>query len=202
MNRSLHRLALLAVVAASYACATPDQRTFYRQAIDKFSAKLPKAPTTCWLAPDLTGGGAGSNAIAEEVFTAFLLDKGLCRVVEKHPDANGGYEWPTTDLCPCGANVQSCSAQCAGGAGAALGGLGGFGGGSGSGDDNNRSNDKLLERYKKSQLPQKLVAYRIDELTQKKAVVHFRVSDIRTSVIEASSAVTIELESAPARREE
>lgn len=198
--RSLSFLALAALVAVG--CATPDQRYFYRSAIDQFSPKLPKAGVKCWVTPDLVGPGSGSNAIAEEVFTNYLLDKNLCEVVEKHPDALAGYTWPKDDICPCQAGVAPCNSACpaAGGAMAvpSLGGFGG-GGGSGEGNDNDRSHDKLLERFKKHSLPQKLIIYRIDELKPEKAVIWFRIADARTTAVESSQTVVIEKVTAPPR---
>jgi hypothetical protein len=197
MRHALRLSLLAALVVLAAGCRPPDQRLAYRRAIDKFSARLPKAPATCWITPDLSGPSAGSNAIAEEEFAAYIVEKGLCRVVEKHGDAAGGYEWPSADQCPCPANVTSCSAQCGGGG--VAGGLG-FGGG-GGGPDNNRSVDKLLERYKKSRLAQKVIVYRIDELTKQQAVIHFRVSDARSATVDAVQTVVVELV-APVRRDE
>jgi hypothetical protein len=192
---------LLAVGFLVAGCAGPNQRAYYRDAIAKFNGsehRIPDNSKTCWLAPDLVGSGVGSNVIAEEEFTHYLIKKDLCKIVEKHPDAAAGYTWPQTDVCPCPANVQSCQAQCdakpEGGAGA-LGGLGGLGGGGKAapeGHDNNRSNDKLLERYKKSTIPDKVITFRIDELNKERAVIHFRVSDAKKpGAIEQSEVIFV-----------
>lgn len=198
--KAVRVLGVVSVLALAVGCATPDQRTFYREAIKQFSPKLPRSDMRCWLTPDLVGPSAGSQAIAEEVFTEFLLASNLCRVVEKHPDATAGYTWPASDVCPCASGVQSCSAYCpATDAGAALPSLGG--GSAVSGHDNNRSGDKLLERHKKATLPNKLVIYRIDELTANKAVIHFRVADARTTTIEQAQTVTVEVQREPVHRD-
>lgn len=162
-------------------------------AIAKFHGseqRLPDGKETCWLAPDLVGSSAGSNVIAEEEFTHFLLKKDLCKVIEKHPDATVGYTWPQTDVCPCPANVHSCQAQCDGkdskessSSNSPVPSFGSLGGGGAKappeGHDNNRSSDKLLERFKKSSIPDKLITYRIDELNKERAVIHFRVSSAK-----------------------
>lgn len=183
-------------------CAGVNQRAYYRDAIAKFHGseqRLPDSKETCWLAPDLVGGNVGSNVIAEEEFTHFLIKKELCKVVEKHPDMVAGYTWPQSDVCPCPASVQTCSAQCdakpdAAGA-SPIGGLGLGGGGAKpppEGHDNNRSNDKLLERFKKSTIPDKLITYRIDELNKERAVIHFRVSNVKKDgAIEQSEVVFV-----------
>jgi len=202
----LRKLSLVALVAGLVAtgCAGPNQRQYYRDAIAKFHGseqRLPDGKETCWLAPDLVGAGAGANVIAEEEFTHFLLKKDLCKVVEKHPDSTVGYTWPAADVCPCPAGVQTCQAQCDGkdkeAAGAsAVPSFGSLGGGGAKpppeGHDNNRSNDKLLERFKKSTLPDKLITYRIDELTKERAVIHFRVSAMKKDgTIEESETVFV-----------
>lgn len=182
----------LAAGLLTMGCGGINQRAYYRDAIAKFhggsEGRIPDSKETCWLAADLVGNSAGSNTIAEEEFTHFLIKKDLCKIVEKHPDATVGYTWPQTDVCPCPANVQSCQAQCDAKPDAAAGAspVSGFGlGGGGSkstapeGHDNNRSNDKLLERFKKSTLPDKLITYRIDELNKERAVIHFRVSNVK-----------------------
>lgn len=203
----IQRVLLVALVSGLLAgCAGPNQRQYYRDAIAKFHGseqRLPDSKETCWLAPDLVGQGAGSNVIAEEEFTHFLLKKDLCKVVEKHPDATVGYTWPATDVCPCPAGVLSCQAQCDGkdkeassGPAVPSFGLGGAAGGGAKpppeGHDNNRSGDKLLERFKKSTLPDKLITYRIDELNKERAVIHFRVSAVKKDgVIEESTTVFV-----------
>ncbi len=109
-----------------------------------------------------------------------------------------GYTWPTSDVCPCAAGVQPCSAACPAAGGGAVPSLGGFGGGgAGVANDNDRSKDKLLERYKKRTLPQKLIVYRIDELKKNEAVIWFRISDVRTSTIEAAQTVVVRKASVP-----
>ena len=182
------RLALVfALALSSVACKTIDERYYYRQGITAFEKHIPPSNKTCWLTPDFSGGSSGNDAIAEEEFTKYLLEKNLCRVVEKHPDDVAGYTWPKDEVCPCGANVTNCSAACAGtnagGAAGAAGGLfsGGLSLGGGAGHDNNRSNDKLLERYKKAQLADKVLVYRIDKMDDKKAVIHFRLSDAKAN---------------------
>jgi hypothetical protein len=185
---------LLFVLAGlvSVGCSTVDQRHYYRQAIAGFKG-IPSASNKCWLAADLVGGSSGSPVIAEEEFTKYLVEKNLCKVVEKHPDSTVGYTWPEADRCPCAAGQTVCSgAQCTAAAGGSSG-FGGFGGGSSDGNDNNRSGDKILERFKKSTVPDKLITYRIDELTKKKAIIHFRVSDVKRSggTIEASEVITV-----------
>lgn len=203
----IRRMSLVALVAGIFAtgCAGPNQRQYYRDAIAKFHGseqRLPDSKETCWLAADLVGASSGSNVIAEEEFTHFLLKKELCKVVEKHPDATVGYTWPQTDVCPCPAGVQTCQAHCDGkdkesSAGGAVPSFGSLGGGGGAkpppeGHDNNRSNDKLLERFKKSTIPDKLITYRIDELTKERAVIHFRVSSVKKDgAIEESETVFV-----------
>ncbi len=205
----IQRVLLVALVGGLLSgCAGPNQRQYYRDAIAKFHGseqRLPDSKETCWLAPDLVGQASGSNVIAEEEFTHFLLKKDLCKVVEKHPDATVGYTWPATDVCPCPANVHSCQAQCDGKEtkeSSALPGVPSFGLGGGAsgggakpppeGHDNNRSSDKLLERFKKSTLPDKLITYRIDELNKERAVIHFRVSAVKKDgVIEESATVFV-----------
>jgi len=179
------RLALVfALALSSVACKTIDERYYYRQGITAFEKHIPASNKSCWLTPDLSGGSAGNDAIAEEEFTKYLLERNLCRVVEKHPDDVAGFTWPKDEVCPCGANVTPCSAACgSGGAGggAAAGLFGGVSLGGGGGHDNNRSNDKLLERYKKAQLADKVLVYRVDKLDDKKMVIHFRVSDAKAN---------------------
>jgi len=189
MFREMSIVALTAGLLTA-GCAGPNQRAYYRDAIAKFhgsEGRLPDSKETCWLAPDLVGSSTGSNTIAEEEFTHFLIKKDLCKIVEKHPDATVGYTWPQSDVCPCPANVQTCQAQCDAkpDAAASASPVPGFGlGGGGAkpapeGHDNNRSNDKLLERFKKSTLPDKLITYRIDELNKDRAIIHFRVSNVK-----------------------
>jgi hypothetical protein len=194
MFREMSFVALTAGLLLTAGCAGPNQRAYYRDAIAKFHGseqRLPDSKEVCWLAADLTGSSAGSNVIAEEEFTHFLIKKDLCKVVEKHPDATVGYAWPQADVCPCPAGVQTCQAQCdakpdaSAAGGSPVPGLGAFGAAAGGGKpppeghDNNRSNDKLLERHKKSTIPGKLITYRIDELNKERAVIHFRVSNVK-----------------------
>lgn len=192
MNNTLRFGLVVSLVASTFACKTVDQRYYYRQGITAFEKHIPPASKTCWLTPDLVGQGGGSNSIAEEEFTKYLLEKNLCKVVEKHVDDVAGYTWPKDEVCPCAANVSPCSMQCQAKhdapAGGGMPGLGSLGGGGASPDDNNRSSDKLLERYKKSQLVDKVIVYRIDELTKDRAIIHFRLSDAKASsgTIEAS----------------
>ena len=191
------RIFLVLVVADStFACKTIDYRYYYKQGITAFDKHLPPSGKTCWITPDVTGPSAGSDAIAEEVFTQYLVDRNLCRVIEKHPDDIAGYTWPKDDVCPCGAGIQPCASQCQTGAAPAPGAGGAFGFASAAapnGNDNNRSSDKLLERYKKAQLVDKLIVYRIDELNKDKCVIHFRVSDAKANgaSIEASQTFVI-----------
>jgi hypothetical protein len=192
-------LVILCAAAGASACKTVDQRYYYTQGIAAFDRDH-HIPTkgSCWLTPDPTGPAAGSDAIAEEEFTKYIVEKGLCHIVEKSPDDVAGYTWPKDEVCPCGSGVVPCSAQCdankpaAASAGGGFG-LGSLGGGAAVANDNNRSTDKLLERYKKSQLVDKVIVYRIDELNGNKAVLHFRVSDAKANsgAIEASKVYTI-----------
>jgi hypothetical protein len=198
------RIFLVVLAAGStFACKTIDQRYYYRQGIIAFDKHLPPSGKSCWLTPDLTGPQAGSNQIAEEEFTKYLIDRNLCRVIEKHPDDVAGYSWPKEDVCPCGSGVVPCAFQCEakkeGGGGGGGFGLPSIGGSAPAGHDNNQSSDKLLERYKKSQLVDKVIVYRIDELNKDRCVIHFRVSDAKANnaSIEASQTFII-----PAKVEE
>jgi len=188
----MRRLIPVALALAT-ACTLPNQRYFYRAAIEQAADRLPRAGVKCWLTPDLTGPMQGSPAIAEEVFSNYLVEARLCSQVEKHPDAIAGYSWPQNEVCPCQPKQENCSGTCHEGGGASVPSLGFGGGGGGGGNDNNRSNDRLLERYKKAHIAQKLVVYRIDELQEKKVIVYFRVSDAPTGVVEQAFTVTIEV---------
>ncbi len=171
-------------------CSPIEQRYFYRTAIEQFSAKLPKAGTKCWLTPDLVGPSQGSNAIAEEEFINFLLSKGLCEVVEKHPDVLAGYNWPKED---------TVGKDLAGSVASSSLGLPSIGAPvAADGNDNDRSRDRLLERFKKRTLPLKVIVYRIDDLKDDAAVIWFRISDARTAIVEASQTVLVRRVYAPA----
>ncbi len=195
MSKAQFQIMLALATGMTVACTPINQRYYYRSAIEKFAPKVSPSTAKCWVSPDLVGGGTGSSAIAEEEFTTFLIEKNICHVVEKHPDATGDYKWPEKDVCPCAANQTMCATGActpAGGGASAVPSFGGLGGGGGAeGNDNNRSGDKLLERHKKSTLPQKFILYRIDEMNSKKSVIHFRVSDAQNVWVEQSGTVTI-----------
>lgn len=193
---------LLPAIVLATGCATIDERAYYRDAIEKFANQdkgIPDSGSRCWLTPDLNGG-VGNSVLAEEEFVMFLLKNKLCRIVEKHQDDSAGYKWPESDRCPCPANVHNCDGTCPGaassGGAAPAGGLPlampGLGGGA-KGDDNNRSKDQLLERYKKSTMPEKIIVYRIDEETADKCTIFFRVSDTSKAdgTIETAGTVTV-----------
>jgi hypothetical protein len=84
-----------------------------------------------------------------------------------------------------------------------LGGLLGGGGGAavagivGAVYDGNLSEDILVERHKK-RMAQKVLIFRIDELEPRKAVIHFRLSDEATGMVESSATIPVEQE-APKR---
>src|SRR5580658_3538485 len=126
MKTAARLTAVLCTALSTFGCKTIDQRYYYRQGIQQFDKHLPPAGKSCWLTPDLTGPQAGSNAIAEEEFTKYLIERNLCRVVEKHGDDVAGYTWPKDEICPCAAGVANCSSQCAE-KDKAAGGGGGFG---------------------------------------------------------------------------
>jgi hypothetical protein len=187
------RIGLVVCVAAPFiACKTVDQRYYYRQGITAFEKHIPGSNKTCWLTPDTAGGSSGDNAIAEEEFTRFLIEKNLCKIVEKSVDDVAGYSWPKEEVCPCGSGVSPCASQCSGAS--AVGAVPAVFGATASINDNNRSNYKLLERYKKSQLVDKVLVYRIDDLNKDRAIIHFRLSDAKAAsggAIESSQTYVI-----------
>lgn len=186
-------LALALGLLTATGCVS-NHRLLFGKAIEEMAPQLPPASATCWLTPDVEGGGP-TSPLAEEVFANYIVEKRLCRLVEKHRDNTMGYSWPSSDQCPCSAGVENCSGTCGGAEGVGL----PMGVGGGTGPDNGRSGDPLLERFKKSRA-QKVIVYRISELGDSHAVIQFRVSDVRSGLVEASRTVSVEHSTPSPRR--
>jgi hypothetical protein len=147
-------------------------------------------------------GGTGSAAIAEEVFTNYLMETRACRVIEKHSDVLAGFVHPS-GAGAMEAPVPPPSAPASPPAGGFMAALPLAGGGAAVVSspnvvyDNAMSNDILLERHKK-RAAQKVLIFRIDELEARKAIIHFRFSDASTGMVESSATIPVEQE-APKR---
>lgn len=191
------RLALAALLATG--CATINERVMYRQAIDSFAPRVLKGDSTrVWITEDIRGGV--STAIAEEVFTNYILEKNLALIIEKHPDDLMGLKGaeaipPLPGVKGSGESSVSVVNNVGGdglgplaSGGSALGSFGAM-----ASYDNNNSSDLPLEKEKK-RTAQKILVWRVDELKSNKCVVHFRLSDASTGVVESSDTVTVEVE--------
>jgi hypothetical protein len=177
-------------------CTTINERVMYRQAIDSFAPRVLKSDgTRIWITQDMRN--SIDTGLAEEVFINYIVEKNLAAVIEKHPDDLMGLK-ENKDAGAGGANAKDAvkvENEIAVAAGLFGGGGGGgmLGGGPRLTYDNNLSNDTWLEKEKKRGAA-KILIWRVDELTGKKCVVHFRLSDAATGVVEYSDTVTVEVE--------